>query len=128
MDKLVDDFNSTEPLCPVMFNRLWLAKGDKPIDCGHSVDSECNCSPIFVNLTCGHVQGNWPDADQDTNSIPVCSICRAEWRAVKLSVGTEREFWVDCGPLSHCFDPCGCVTSEMTTRYNMIIYCINSCY
>ena len=47
LDKLIDNFNSTGPLCPVMFNRLWLAKEDEPIECGHSIDSDCNCGPMF---------------------------------------------------------------------------------
>ena len=117
LDKLIDNFNSTGPLCPVMFNRLWLAKEDEPIECGHSIDSDCNCGPMFVNLTCGHVQGNWPCVDHDTKSVPVCSICRADWKAVKLSVGKEPSFCVDREPLSHCFDPCGHVVSEMTSKY-----------
>ena len=115
--KKIDDFNSTRPLCPVTFKRLWLAKEDEPIECGHSIDSDCNCGPMFVNLTCGHVQGNWPCVDHDTKSVPVCSICRADWKAVKLSVGKEPSFCVDREPLSHCFDPCGHVVSEMTSKY-----------
>ena len=129
LEKFIDNLNATGPLCPVLFNRLWFAKEvGKPINCGHSaIAGDCNCAPIYVNLTCGHVQGNWPSMAnyQAKSNIPVCSICRSEWNVVKLYVGMEVSFWVDCESPSHCFDPCGHVTSEMTVKYNNLIHPIS---
>ena len=112
---MVDELDATRPRCPVMFNRLWFGKGKggENRECGHSA-AECNCVP-FVNLFCGHVQGSWRHGDVEDH--PLCPVCRAEWKLVKLTVGWDTSFWVDRGPLSHCFNPCGHVASEMTVRY-----------
>ena len=116
LDILIDNLNMTKPGCPVRLNRLIFAKGDKPLNCVHDGLSECICAP-YVYLKCGHVQGNhkWKldSAKVDNYTCPVC-ICKGP--IAKLEIGMETTYMVDRGPLTHCFDPCGCVASENTTR------------
>ena len=112
---MIDNLNSTKPECPVLFNRLRFAKGEKPLYCGHNLN-ECHCAP-FIHLKCGHVQG-----DHRWNLLPAevekysCPICRSEGPVVKLSIGMETSYWVDSEQPTHCFDPCGHVASEMTVK------------
>ena len=35
---------------------------------------------------------------------------------VRLELGQDRAFFIDSGPLSHAFVPCGHVTTERTTQ------------
>ena len=35
---------------------------------------------------------------------------------MKLELGQDRAFFIDSGPLSHAFVPCGHVTTEKTTQ------------
>ena len=114
--KSIDALNETRPICPVLFNRLWFAKGSEPLNCGHK-SADCACVP-YVNLTCGHVQGNWIALVKNANNRHItCPVCRADWKAVKLSIGMETAFWVDGEPPTHCFNPCGHVASERTVKY-----------
>ena len=107
---IIDELNASGPKCPVLFNRL-LFVGENQVDCAH-IPMECNCP--FVNLTCGHVQGNWRKESIEENQV--CPVCRSKWNLVLLKIGTNTAFFVDCKPLSHCFDPCGHVASECTVR------------
>ena len=111
--KMIDEMNARKPLCPVLYVPLLFAKGDEPLDCDHSLNT-CVCA-AFIHLKCGHVQGNhkWKLVN-DVAENYYCPICRSEGTVVKLVVGMETAYYVDRGPLTHCFDPCGHVSSEKT--------------
>ncbi len=111
---MIDQLNDTKPECPVTFHPLIFAKGDLPLDCNHRALMECACTP-FIHLECGHVQGkhNWKRSRYDDF---VCPVCRSDGPIVSLSVGMETAYWVDSGDLTHCFNPCGHVASEMTVK------------
>ena len=113
---MVDDLNhKTKPRCPVGLIRLIFAKGDTPLNSAHGL-IECISAP-YIYLKCGHVQGNhqWKFDSAEVDKYP-CPVCRSVGPVVKLTVGTETTYIVDRGPLTHCFDPCGHVASEKTTK------------
>ncbi len=72
----------------------------------------------WVYLACGHVysQHSWKAKPDESNSRRTCPLCMAVGSYVKLDLGKEKGFFIDDGPLSHAFVPCGHVTTEKTTR------------
>jgi len=83
----------------------------------------------YVYTTCGHVHGyhTWgarPGLDsiiQDNSNIfddiRQCPYCKEKGVYVRLEVGLEPNFYIDNGPLTHAFVPCGHMTTELTARY-----------
>ena len=73
----------------------------------------------WVFLHCGHVHG-WTielEENNETEILHTCPECRVETRHVPLIMSGEPAFYVDEGPISHCFVPCGHVCSMRTARY-----------
>lgn len=70
----------------------------------------------YVYLKCGHVQGHhdWgQEKDKVTRRCPMCLVAGA---VVKLSMGIEPAFYVDCGPPTYAFSPCGHMATEKTVK------------
>ena len=111
----IDDLNATKPKCPVRFNVLVFGKEEESLGCAHSL-TECICA-AHIYLKCGHVQGNhrWTLVPVEVENYP-CPVCRSKGPVVKLSVGMETGYYVDRGPLTHCFDPCGHIATEKTIK------------
>ncbi|VDK86399.1 unnamed protein product [Dibothriocephalus latus] len=52
----------------------------------------------------------------DRSADRTCPLCRQTSRFVQLTFGEEVAFYVDHGPPTHCFNPCGHIASEATVR------------
>ncbi len=72
----------------------------------------------WVYTICGHVysQHNWKAGPEESNKSRTCPLCRTISPYCKLELGVERGFFIDDGPLTHAFVPCGHVTSEKSTK------------
>ena len=71
----------------------------------------------WIYLRCGHVYSyhNWKASAEEDNHQRTCPLCRKVGPYVKLELGQQRAFFIDDGPLTHAFVPCGHVTTERTT-------------
>ncbi|XP_067001254.2 protein pellino-like [Anabrus simplex] len=118
LEELVDELNSGKPVCPVGLNTLVIPRKVTP-DMNEDVSEK---QQPYVYLNCGHVQGshNWGER---TNSERCCPVCWTMGPVVKLCMGMEPAFYVDSGPLTFAFNPCGHMASEKTVKYwvNMTI-------
>ena len=72
----------------------------------------------WVYLACGHVYSyhNWKAVPEEDNQQRTCPLCFETGPYVKLDLGLERGFFIDDGPLTHAFVPCGHVTTEKNTQ------------
>ncbi|GAB6020671.1 hypothetical protein CHUAL_003340 [Chamberlinius hualienensis] len=108
LEKQIDEINAGRPQCPVGLNTLVI-----PRKCTMST----NDKQPYVYLNCGHVQGlhDWGVAkDSDSRT---CPICMKEGPVVKLCMGIEPSFYVDCCPPTYAFNPCGHMATEKTVKY-----------
>lgn len=108
LEKQIDDLNAGRPQCPVGLNTLVI-----PRKCTLSSSDK----QPYVYLVCGHVQGlhEWGQAkDSDGRT---CPMCLKVGPIVKLCMGIEPAFYVDCGPPTYAFNPCGHMATEKTVKY-----------
>ena len=141
--ELTYKLNMTKPQCPVRMNTLKLSpKGFK----NQHKNIQKNQWP-FVYTRCGHVHSDhsWDEGivDSETNEHTdrTCPICRQKSPLIQLDLGLEPAFLQDykkvqystntirnkrrqgvdpddeCDILSHCFVPCGHVTTSKTAQY-----------
>lgn len=130
LEEKIDMLNATRPQCPVGLNTLVIPR--KPLipaihqpqskshhkDSSHKDRSSHKSShQPYVYLKCGHVQGYHDWGVSDNSNQRTCPICRSVGIAAKLSMGLEPSFYVDSGPLTHVFNPCGHMASEKTVKY-----------
>lgn len=131
LEEKIDMLNASRPQCPVGLNTLVIPR--KPIlpnanHRSHRHYRKDNHSPKdrsdeksgqqpYVYLKCGHVQGYHDWGATDKMNQRTCPICLSVGTVVKLSMGLEPSFYVDSGPLTHVFNPCGHMASERTVRY-----------
>lgn len=108
LEEQIDELNAGRPQCPVGLNTLVIPR--------KSTLSMSEKQP-YVYLNCGHVQGlhDW-GLDKNTNSR-TCPMCLNTGPIVKLCMGIEPAFYVDCGTPNFAFNPCGHMTSEMTVKF-----------
>lgn len=78
---------------------------------------EKNSHQPYVYLKCGHVQGYHDWGATEKSNQRTCPICLSVGTVAKLSMGLEPSFYVDSGPLTHVFNPCGHMASERTVKY-----------
>lgn len=80
----------------------------------------------WVYLSCGHVHGrhDWGQRSEGEQRRGEgvaprreCPLCRSEGPYVPLWLGSEPAVYLDAGPPTHGFVPCGHVCSERTARY-----------
>lgn len=76
-----------------------------------------NSHQPYVYLKCGHVQGYHKWGATEKSNQRTCPICLSVGTVAKLSMGLEPSFYIDSGPLSHVFNPCGHMASEKTVSY-----------
>lgn len=141
LEEKIDLLNASRPQCPVGLNTLVIPR--KPIPpanyqhqhrSGHKEhhhhhhnhhhsshsnkhDNDKNSHQPYVYLKCGHVQGYHDWGTTDKSNQRTCPICLSVGTVAKLSMGLEPSFYVDSGPLTHVFNPCGHMASEATVRY-----------
>lgn len=130
LEEKIDMLNASRPQCPVGLNTLIIPR--KPIlpstqqhrsayhtskSSRSKETSEKNSHQPYVYLKCGHVQGYHDWGTTDKANQRTCPICFSSGTVAKLSMGLEPSFYVDSGPLTHVFNPCGHMASEKTIRY-----------
>ena len=115
LEALRQELNAARPQCPVGFTTLAfpsLAQRD-------TVDKK----QPWVYVACGHVHGyhNWGyrkdkagAAAPPSGSERECPMCRRVGPYVPLWLGCEGGLYLDAGPPTHAFCPCGHVCSERT--------------
>ncbi|XP_061815985.1 E3 ubiquitin-protein ligase pellino homolog 1 [Nerophis lumbriciformis] len=119
LESLRQELNAARPQCPVGFNTLaFPSLAQREI-----VDKK----QPWVYVNCGHVHGyhNWgyrkdkgPAGPGGT--VPAstgereCPMCRRVGPYVPLWLGCEGGLYLDAGPSTHAFCPCGHVCSEKT--------------
>uniref|UniRef100_A0A182SA47 Pellino n=1 Tax=Anopheles maculatus TaxID=74869 RepID=A0A182SA47_9DIPT len=108
LEKLVDEINAGRPQCPVGLNTLVIPR---KVSLGDHVNQP------YVYLNCGHVQGQhgWGQ-DKNTNARR-CPMCLEVGPVVTLCMGVEPAFYVDSGPPTYAFNPCGHMATEKTVKY-----------
>jgi pellino protein len=108
LEHQIEEINAGRPQCPVGLNTLVLPS--------KNTLTESEKQP-YVYLECGHVHGQhgWGKG-QDTNTR-TCPMCRKNGAFVRLQTGQETSFYVDSNTPTHCFSPCGHMSSETTVKY-----------
>ncbi|XP_042903307.1 protein pellino isoform X2 [Parasteatoda tepidariorum] len=109
LEEKVDELNAGRPQCPVGLNTLVIPR--------KSTLTSSDKQP-YVYLICGHVQGlhDWRQ-DKDSPNSRQCPMCLLIGPVVKLTMGIEPSFYVDCGPPNFAFNPCGHMATEKTVKY-----------
>lgn len=139
LEEKIDELNASRPQCPVGLNTLIIPR--KPIvpstqqrsshhhrhhkdhhysqssSSSASKEGEKNSHQPYVYLKCGHVQGYHDWGATEKSNQRTCPICLSVGTVAKLSMGLEPSFYVDSGPLTHVFNPCGHMASERTVKY-----------
>ncbi|KAG2467155.1 PELI1 ligase, partial [Polypterus senegalus] len=111
LEALRQEINAARPQCPVGFNTLAFPSMKRK----EVVDEK----QPWVYLNCGHVHGyhNWGNKEERDGKDRECPMCRSRGPYVPLWLGCEAGFYVDAGPPTHAFSPCGHVCSEKTVAY-----------
>jgi len=111
LEMLVDTLNAGRPQCPVGLNTLVVPRKN-----GLQASNPENQPYVYLN--CGHVQGRheWGNVGDRVGS-KTCPICLSNSSIVKLTMGGEPAFYVDAGPPTYCFVPCGHMANEKTVKY-----------
>lgn len=121
LESLRQELNAARPQCPVGFNTLaFPSLAQREI-----VDKK----QPWVYVNCGHVHGyhNWgyrkdkgPAGPGGTAPASTgereCPMCRRVGPYVPLWLGCEGGLYLDAGPPTHAFCPCGHVCSEKTVN------------
>lgn len=111
LEDMIDKLNADRPVCPVGLNTLVIPRKS----C-----LDFDQQQPYVYLSCGHVQGlhHW-GLNKDTD-CRTCPMCLKMGRVVKLCMGIEPAFYVDCDldTISFfAFRPCGHMATEKTVKY-----------
>lgn len=138
LEEKLDMLNASRPQCPVGLNTLVIPR--KPIHPSRDHQShhhhhsnnnnhhnhhhnhqrsqkEKSSHQPYVYQKCGHVQGYHDWGTTEKSNQRTCPICLSVGTVSKLIMGLEPSFYVDSGPLSHVFNPCGHMASEKTVNY-----------
>ncbi|XP_021919534.1 protein pellino-like isoform X2 [Zootermopsis nevadensis] len=111
LETLVGELNAGRPQRPVGLNTLVIPRKLTPSD------ETGNERRPYLYLKCGHVQGHH-DWGQDKGSKDRrCPACLKMGPVVKLCMGIEPAFYVDAGPPTFAFSPCGHMATEKTVKY-----------
>ncbi|GFR19008.1 protein pellino [Trichonephila clavata] len=108
LEEKIDELNAGRPQCPVGLNTLVISR---------KYTLKSSDKQPYVYLICGHVQGlhGWRE-DKESNAR-TCPMCLKVGPIVKLTMGIEPSFYVDCGPPNFAFNPCGHMATEKTVKY-----------
>uniref|UniRef100_A0ABD2XFY0 Protein pellino n=1 Tax=Trichogramma kaykai TaxID=54128 RepID=A0ABD2XFY0_9HYME len=108
LEELVDAINAGRPQCPVGLNTLVIPR---------RTASESAQQQPYVYLKCGHVQGHHDWGQEKDKATRRCPMCLVAGPIVKLCMGIEPAFYVDSGPPTYAFSPCGHMATEKTVKY-----------
>lgn len=127
LESLRQQLNAARPQCPVGFNTLAFPSLAQRA----TIDKK----QPWVYMNCGHVHGyhNWGYRKEKAGSSAValtggggtapattgereCPMCRGVGPYVPLWLGCEGGLYLDAGPPTHAFCPCGHVCSEKTVQ------------
>lgn len=108
LEKLVDEINAGRPQCPVGLNTLVIPR---KVTIGEHVNQP------YVYLNCGHVQGHHDWGQDKASGARRCPMCLELGPVVTLCMGIEPAFYVDSGPPTYAFNPCGHMATEKTVKY-----------
>ncbi|XP_071053314.1 protein pellino isoform X2 [Onthophagus taurus] len=108
LEKAVDEINAGRPQCPVGLNTLVIPR---------KVTGNENQQQPYVYLNCGHVQGHHDWGQEKDSGARKCPICMKRGPVVKVCMGLEPAFYVDSGPPTFAFNPCGHMGTEKTVKY-----------
>ncbi|XP_051678874.2 E3 ubiquitin-protein ligase pellino homolog 2 isoform X1 [Oryctolagus cuniculus] len=111
IEALRQEINAARPQCPVGLNTLAF-----PSISRKEVVEE---KQPWAYLSCGHVHGyhDWGHRSDAEANERECPMCRTVGPYVPLWLGCEAGFYVDAGPPTHAFTPCGHVCSEKSAKY-----------
>lgn len=93
--------------------------GCKPLPISRDIGSG-SAAPIdrpYYFFKCGHIKIYREVEEDDSTEERRCTICLILGPVVALSIGLEPAFYVDSGPPTFAFNPCGHMASEMTVKY-----------
>ncbi|XP_069681572.1 protein pellino isoform X3 [Periplaneta americana] len=114
LETMIDELNAGRPQCPVGLNTLVIPR---KLTLSMSDEGVNEKQQPYVYLNCGHVQGHH-DWGQDKDSKDRrCPMCLEMGPVVKLCMGIEPAFYVDAGPPTFAFNPCGHMATEKTVKY-----------
>ncbi|CAF0732598.1 unnamed protein product [Didymodactylos carnosus] len=106
----LEQLNSTKPQCPVGLNTLVIKTVSPPSNFDGQIP--------FVYVSCGHVHGNhdWGVKEELKRE---CPLCRTIGSYIPITMGIEPSFYISCSDstTTHCFQPCGHITSESTALH-----------
>lgn len=71
----------------------------------------------YYFVQCGHTQFFGELEPSKTNDERRCTMCLTKGQALPLRMGIEPAFYVDFGPPTFAFSPCGHMASERTVKY-----------
>ncbi|XP_057186194.1 E3 ubiquitin-protein ligase pellino homolog 2 isoform X2 [Triplophysa rosa] len=127
LESLRQELNAARPQCPVGFNTLAFPSLAQRA----TIDKK----QPWVYMNCGHVHGyhNWGFRKEKVGSSALaligaggtapattghreCPMCRGVGPYVPLWLGCEGGLYLDAGPPTHAFCPCGHVCSEKTVQ------------
>lgn len=117
LEELVDAINAGRPQCPVGLNTLVIPR---------KAASESAQQQPYVYLKCGHVQGHHDWGQEKDKSTRRCPMCMLIGPIVKLCMGIEPAFYVDSGPPTYAFSPCGHMATEKTVKCVFVIKFLDS--
>ncbi|XP_062892186.1 E3 ubiquitin-protein ligase pellino homolog 1-like [Mobula hypostoma] len=113
LEALRQEVNAARPQCPVGFRTLAF-----PSLARREVIEK---QQPWVYVSCGHVHGyhGWGCRKEAGGGLEEreCPLCRRVGPYVPLWMGCEAGSYLDAGPPSHAFCPCGHVCSASTVRY-----------
>ncbi|XP_041037895.1 E3 ubiquitin-protein ligase pellino homolog 1-like [Carcharodon carcharias] len=113
LEALRQEINAARPQCPVGFSTLAF-----PSLARREVIEK---QQPWVYVSCGHVHGyhSWGCRKEagGAASERECPLCRQVGPYVPLWMGCEAGSYLDAGPPSHAFCPCGHVCSAKTVKY-----------
>ncbi|XP_059053189.1 protein pellino [Achroia grisella] len=114
LETLVDELNAGRPQCPVGLNTLVIPRRLSTAASERSQD----LNQPYVYLNCGHVQGEHSWGAEGTEAgARRCPMCLTAGPVVRVCMGIEPAFYVDAGPPTYAFNPCGHMASERTVKY-----------
>ncbi|XP_078516489.1 E3 ubiquitin-protein ligase pellino homolog 2 [Lissotriton helveticus] len=111
IEALRQEINAARPQCPVGLNTLAFPS----INYKEVLEEK----QPWAYLACGHVHGyhNWGHTNDTESNERECPMCRTVGPYVPLWLGCEAGLYVDAGPPTHAFRPCGHVCSEKSAKY-----------
>ncbi|CRK95437.1 CLUMA_CG008642, isoform A [Clunio marinus] len=130
LEKLVDEINAGRPQCPVGLNTLVIPRKaatlseqvDQPyvyLNCGHTFIGirSLDCKEDKKRQNYVSLPGHHDWGQDKASGARRCPMCLELGPVVTLCMGIEPAFYVDSGPPTYAFNPCGHMATEKTVKY-----------